>query len=154
MNEDSKIDLPIIQLISFDKLLRQYDVMAQSDNKMAQRIIDAAKPYPELRAGFNDVALLEKHKDVINIILQDIFSEVLTNNEIKAASLPYDNIIFNSSKRFKKILKDAGGDDFLPQMRNLPEHQMYIVACTVILNFHYGFNFDFKRPFFYRIKTV
>ncbi|MDO6817729.1 GAF domain-containing protein [Zobellia sp. 1_MG-2023] len=155
MNEDSKIDLPIIQLISFDKLLRQYDVMAKSDNitaaKMAQRIIDAAKPYPELRAGFNDVTLLEKHKDVINIILQDIFSEVLTNNEIKAASLPYDNIIFNSSKRFKKILKDAGGDDFLPQMRNLPEHQMYIVACTVILNFHYGFNFDFKRPFFYDI---
>ncbi len=155
MEKNYEGDLPITQLISFDKLLRQYDVMAKSDNvttaKMAQRILKIAAPYPELRDGFSDVTLLEKHKDVIDIILQDIFSEVLTNNEIKAASLPYNNIIFNSSKRFRRILKDAGGEDFLPEMRNLPEHQMYIVACTVILNFHYGFNFDFKRPFFYDI---
>ncbi|CAM3460297.1 GAF domain-containing protein [Zobellia roscoffensis] len=155
MEKNYGTDLPITQLISFDKLLRQYDVMAKSDNvtaaKMAQRILKTAEPYPELREGFSDASLLKKHKGVINIILQDIFSEVLTNNEIKTASLPYNNIIFNSSKRFRRILKDAGGDDFIPEMRNLPEHQMYIVACTVILNFHYGFNFDFKRPFFYDI---
>ncbi|WP_276169108.1 GAF domain-containing protein [Zobellia alginiliquefaciens] len=155
MEKNYENELPISRLISFDKLLRQYDAMAKGDNittaKMAQRILEAAAPYPELREGFSDPSLLKKHKDVIDIILQDIFSEVLTNNEIKAASLPYDNIIFNSSKRFRRILKDAGGVDFVPEMRNLPEHQMYIVACTVILNFYYGFNFDFKRPFFYDI---
>ncbi|WP_446051308.1 GAF domain-containing protein [Zobellia laminariae] len=155
MEKNYEADLPITQLISFNRLMEQYDVMAKSDNiteaKKAQRILKAAAPYPELRDGFNDVSLLKKHKDIINIILQDIFPKVVTNNEIKTASLPYNDVIFNSSKRFKKILKDAGGDDFIPQMRNLPEHQMYIVACTVILNFHYGFNFDFKRPFFYDI---
>ncbi|MDO6515719.1 GAF domain-containing protein [Zobellia uliginosa] len=147
--------LPIQQLISFDKLLRQYDAMAESDDvamaKKAKRILKMAEPFPELREGFSDVSLLKKHKEVINVILQDIFPEVLTDNEIKTASLPYSDVIFNSSQRFRNILKDAGGENFRPQMRNLPEDQMYIVASTVILNFHYGFSFDFKRPFFYDI---
>ncbi|MBU2948678.1 GAF domain-containing protein [Zobellia uliginosa] len=155
MKENFRKDLPISSLISFDKLLKQYDVMAKSGNDTvslkARRILEMAQPYPELREGFNDVSLLKKHKNVINFILQDIFPEVVTNNEIKTASLPYSDIIFNSSKRFKKILKDAGGEDFIPHMRNLHEDQMYILACTVVLNFHYGFNFDFKRPFFYDI---
>ena len=129
---------PLMQLISFNKLLEHYDVMAQSDDaffaKKAQRILDAQAPYPELRDGFTDTALLDKYKEVIQILLHDIFSEVLTKNEIKTASLPYDNVIFNSSKRFQNILENAGGKGFAPEMRNLPDDQMYVVACTVILN--------------------
>ena len=150
-------EFPLSQLISFNKLLERYEEMASSDDaylaERAKRILAAQAPYPELREGFTDESILEKHKDLIQIILQDLFSEVLTENEIKAASLPYDNIIFNSSKRFKKILKDAG-DDFVLEMRNMPEEHVYVIACTVIINFYYGFSLDFKRPFFYDIPDV
>jgi len=149
---------PLVQLISFNKLLDHYDVMAQSDDvffaKKAQRILDAQAPYPELRDGFTDLALLDKYKKVIQILLHDIFSEVLTKNEIKTASLPYDNVIFNSSERFQNILENAGGKGFVPEMRNLPDDQMYVVACTVILNVFYGYRLDFKRPFFYDIPDA
>lgn len=149
---------PLVQLISFNKLLEHYDVMAQSDDvffaEKAQRILDAQAPYPELRDGFTDSALLDKYKKVIQILLHDIFSEVLTKNEIKTASLPYDNVIFNSSKRFQNILENAGGKGFVPEMRNLPDDQMYVVACTVILNVYYGYRLDFKRPFFYDIPDA
>lgn len=149
---------PLVQLISFNKLLEHYDAMAQSDDvffaKKAQRILDAQAPYPELRDGFTDLALLDKYKKVIQILLHDIFSEVLTKNEIKTASLPYDNVIFNSSKRFQNILENAGGKGFVLEMRNLPDNQMYVVACTVILNFYYGYRLDFKRPFFYDIPDA
>ncbi|NJB71113.1 hypothetical protein GGR42_001575 [Saonia flava] len=148
-------DSPLIQLISFNKLLEQYDSMAKGKDKelakKAQLIIDAQAPYPELRDGFSDLSLLKKHKDVINIILQDTFSEVLTNNEIKTASLPFDDVVFNSSKRFQKILENAGGVGFVPHVRNYPERDVYIAACSIILNFHYGYNLDFRRPFFYDI---
>ncbi|SMC44523.1 GAF domain-containing protein [Cellulophaga tyrosinoxydans] len=146
---------PLNQVISFNKLLEHYDVMAKSDDKFiaekAKYILNAQAPYPELREGFTDVALLEKHKAVIKIILQDTFSEVLTKNEIKTASLPFNDIVFNSSERFKKILEDAGGKEFSPHLRDYPDHHLYILYCTVILNMHYGYQLDFKRPLFYDI---
>ena len=84
--------------------------------KKANEILNAQAPFPELREGFSDISLLKKYEHVINIILQDTFPEVLTNNEIKTASLPLDDVIFNSSKRFKKILENAGGKDFEPKL--------------------------------------
>lgn len=147
-------EMPMVHLISFDKLLKQYDAMAKSDDPLlaarAKEVLKAQEPYPFLRDGFDDVSLLEKHKDVIRIILQDSFAEVLSNNEIKAASLPYYDIVFNSSKRFQKILKDAG-KDFKPFIRNQEEGIDYIMGCSVILSYYYGFNLDFKRPYFYDI---
>ncbi len=153
---NDKLESPLSLLVSFNKLLKHYDVMAKSGDKFtalkAKYIVDAQAPYPELRDGFTDVTLLKKHEGVIKIMLQDLFSDVLTNNEIKTASLPYNNIVFNSSERFKKILKDAGGTDiFALSLRDLPNHHMYVLTCTVILNAYYGYDIDFKRPFFYDI---
>ncbi|MCL5245558.1 DUF4471 domain-containing protein [Cellulophaga sp. 20_2_10] len=154
MKFEHEIDLPLKSLVSFDKLLRQYDKMAVGNDlflaQKARFILNYQKSYPELRDGFTDLDLLEKHKDVINVILQDTFSEVLTKNEIKAASLPYANVIFNSSERFKKIIEDAG-EGFELEIKNVEERLNYIMASTVILNFHYGFNLDFRRPMFYEI---
>lgn len=144
---------PLIQVISFDKLLRQYDAMVESDNAFeaakAKFILEAQAPYPILREGFSDVSLLKKYEDVIKIILSDSFSEVLTSNEIKTASIPFDNVVFNSSKRFKKILKSAGGEEFIPVMRDFSDHQLYVMACTIVLSSYYGFQLDVKPPFFY-----
>ncbi|WBU90951.1 GAF domain-containing protein [Cellulophaga omnivescoria] len=154
MKVENEIELPLKSLVSFDKLLKQYDKMAVGNDvflaQKARFILNYQKPYPELREGFTDLNLLEKYKDVINVILQDTFSEVLTKNEIKAATLPYANVIFNSSERFKKIIEDAG-EGFVLEIKNVEDRLNYIMAGTVILNFHYGFNLDFRRPMFYEI---
>ncbi|MBU2995524.1 GAF domain-containing protein [Cellulophaga baltica] len=151
----NKFNSPLSMQVSFNKLLKHYDVMANSDDEFiaskAKYILDSQAPYPELRDGFTDVSLLDKHKDVIRIMLQDSFSEVLSDNEIKTASLPFGNIVFNSSNRFKKILKEAGGEAFAPVLNYMPDHFMYVLSCTVILSLHYGYTVDFKRPFFYDI---
>ena len=150
-------DAPMIQLVSFNKLLEHYDEQAKGDDaflaKKAKYVLEAQAPYPELRDGFDDLSLLEKHKDVIKIILADTFSAILTKNEIKAASTPYANLVFNSSERFQKILQDAG-EGFELEIRNMPEDLQYIIQCTVILNFYYGFKMDFKRPLFYDIPDA
>ena len=96
---------------------------------------------------------LEQHKDVISIILQDAFTDVLGENEIKAASLPYYNVVFNHSIRFKNILQ-AAGSDFNLAIRDQDEGIDYIMACTVILNFYYGYALDFSRPYFYDIPDA
>ena len=150
-------EMPMKHLISFDKLLKRYDAMAESDDPLlaarAKEVLDAQAPYPFLRDGFTDVKLLDKHKEVIKIILRDSFAEVLTENEIKAASLPYYDIVFNSSRRFQKILKEAG-PDYIPTIRNQEDGIDYIMGCSVILAYYYGFKLDFKRPYFYDIPDA
>ena len=148
------LESPMLLKISFNKLLTKYEELAKSDDEFlaakALRVLKAQEPYPELRDGFTDFSLLETYKREIGIILEDSFSDVLTVNEIKAASVPFQNLIFNSSERFKNIIK-AGGKDFDLKIKNMPEDDTYIIACTIILNFCYGYNLNFKRPFFYEI---
>ncbi len=148
------LESPLDIQISFNKLLERYEDLAKSEDSFiaakAKRILEEQKPYPKLREGFSDFSLLETYKKQIGVILQDSFSAVLTDNEIKTASVPFQNIIFNSSKRFQKIIETAG-DDFSLEIKNMPEDDTYIIACTVILNFCYGYNLNFKRPFYYQI---
>lgn len=154
---DNQSESPMQWLISFNKLVEQYEVLAKSDDEFlaakAKRVLKTQAPIPELREGFNDFSLLETYKKEIGIILQDLFSEVLTKNEIKTASVPFENIIFNSSERFKDIVATAG-EDFDLEIKNMPTDERYIIACTIILNFLYGFKVNFKRPFYYEIPDA
>ncbi|TLP82686.1 GAF domain-containing protein [Maribacter sp. ACAM166] len=146
--------MPIKHFICFDKLLKKYEKHLESGDSFlaetAKRIVDAQSGYPELREGFSDLRLLDKYREVIDNILQDTFTEALSSNEIKVASLPYTDVIIKTSKRFKQIIKEAG-DNFEPELRNSGEGMDYIMSCVVILNVHYGFDLDFSRPFFYDI---
>ncbi len=151
------IESPFELKISFSKLLEHYKQLTKSDDEFisakANRVLNSAENYPELSEGFSDTNILKAREKEIGIILQDSFSPVLTKNEIKTASVPFQNLIFNSSERFKNIIKTAG-DDFELEIKNMPKDDKYIIACTIILNFCYGYNLNFKRPFYYEIPDA
>ncbi|MEF3077775.1 GAF domain-containing protein [Winogradskyella poriferorum] len=154
MNINNHIESPLNVKVSFNKLLEKYELLMHSDKKAvvsnAKRVLQIAEDNPILREGFSDLSLFEKYEDEIAGILQDSFSPILTQNEIKTASIPLQDVIFNSSERFNSILKDAG-EDFELEIKNLPEDHNYIIACSIILKFCYGYDLSFKRPFFYEI---
>lgn len=143
--------------VSFNKLLEKYEQLAKSEDahlaSKAKRILEVQEPYPALRDGFCDLALLDTYQDQIKVLLQDSFADVLTDNEIKTASLPLHNIIFNSSERFKTIISEAG-DDFEITIHNLNDTESYVLLCTIVLYHCYGISLNFKRPFFYEIPDA
>ncbi|WP_418508518.1 GAF domain-containing protein [Corallibacter sp.] len=151
---NGNLESPFTLKISFNKLLEQYEELANSEDTFlsakSKRVLKTAEAYPELRQGFTNLEVLKERENEIKLLLQDSFSPVLTKNEIKTASMPFHDIIFNESERFKKIISDAG-DDFKLTINNLPEDYLYIAACTIILNIKYGYDLNFKRPFFYEI---
>ncbi|NNC33878.1 MAG: GAF domain-containing protein [Croceitalea sp.] len=150
-------EAPLNQLVSFNKLLEYYDAQLKSKDpylvKRAKFVLDAQEPYPELREGFSDLSILDKRKDVIKIILEDTFAPMLTKNEIKTATIPFANLVFNSSERFQNIIQQAG-KGFELEIRNMPDNLQYVLQCTVILAHYYGFKLDFKRPLFYDIPDA
>nr|WP_321221873.1 GAF domain-containing protein [uncultured Psychroserpens sp.] len=153
-NINENIESPFKLMVSFDKLLTHYEELAQSDDEFiaakARRVLRTAEGFPELRDGITNPEDLITREKEISVILQDSFSRILTKNEIKTASVPFHNLIFNSSERFKSIISTAG-KDFELEIKNMPKDDTYIIACTFILSFCYGYNINFKRPFYYEI---
>lgn len=119
----------------------------------ARTLLEEAAAVPELRYGITDTKQIEANEDLIRRLLADFFPAALTLNEIKAINIPYANVIFNHSQRFKNILK-AAGPDFHMQLMDFDAHQFYVFSCCLILNEYYGTELDFSRPLFYQIPSA
>ena len=150
-------DFPLDIKISFHKIIEKYSVQVVSEQssiakEYMENVLEYVASFPKLIEGIEDPEELNKYKDAIHILLQDLFPDILSQNEIKAASIPFHNLVFNSSKRFKAILANAG-DDFELSMRNMDEDMYYIYGCILVLNHHYGYHIDFSRPLYYDIPN-
>ncbi|TPN82445.1 GAF domain-containing protein [Aquimarina algicola] len=147
-------DFPLDIWISFSKFFEHYRDALKSDNPLlksrAGQILKIAEEYPDLEKGIKDLENVEKLQTQINLVLEDSFSDVLQQNEIKVATVPFHNIELKSTQRYKNIIK-AAGKGFEPKIKNLDEDHYYIMGCSIILGLYYGYNIDFKRPFFYDI---
>ncbi|MCG8892505.1 GAF domain-containing protein [Tenacibaculum finnmarkense] len=148
------IDLPLQLNISFEKIYDRLKIYANDTehpfNASARVIIAKVNKYPELINGFSDLCLLDKHEDIIAVLLEALFPEMLTLNEIKAATIPFSFTSFKFTKRLKNILENAG-EDYVLKVRDFENDKMYIMACTFILNMVYNYPIDLKRPFYFDI---
>ena len=149
-------DFPLDIRISFSKFFEKYRKYSDSDNDLLKersgRVLSVAKQFPQLEEGIK-ADEVEGLLPQINIILEDTFAQILQSNEIKIASIPFNNLVLKASDRYKNIIK-AAGPDFEPCIKNLDEDNYYIMGCSIILNNFYGYAIDFKRPFFYDIPDA
>lgn len=145
---------PFETIISFHKLIESFEQIALSNvdyrSNYAKAILKEIEAYPEFRTGIRDYSTIKDNEALIKNIAADLFPTALTNNEIKAITIPFQNISFNYTERFKKILRNAG-DEFYMEIRDFDDHQFYINNCCLILSAYYHQNIDFNKPFFYDI---
>ncbi|MBK1895418.1 ligand-binding sensor domain-containing protein [Chryseobacterium paridis] len=152
-----KKDAPFQVIISFKKYLDVLEHIKYNDRleyrvNYAESLIDKTKKFPELKDGFEDVSLLEKHEELIRLLLADLFPTGLTNNEIKAASIPLSKITFNYTERFKDILKDAG-KDFEIELRNIGDDEFYVFCCCLIVQSYFKKDIRSTMPLYYDIPN-
>ncbi len=150
-------DFPLDIWISFSKFFEQYRAFLKSDNELirdrAERVLNIVEQYPELESGIKEEERVIELLPQIDLILEDSFAQVLQQNEIKIATIPFHNTVLKSTKRYQNIIKVAG-EDFEPQIKNLDEDHYYIMGCSIILSTYYGYTIDFRRPFFYDIPDA
>lgn len=152
-----KKDAPFQVFISFKKYLDVLEHIRYNDRleyrvNYAESLIEKTKNFKELRDGFQDTSLLDKHEELIRLLLADLFPTGLTNNEIKAASIPLSDITFNYTERFKNILKDAG-KDFEIELRNIDDDEFYVFCCCLILQSYFKKDIKSTFPFYYDIPN-
>lgn len=147
-------ETPFIAQISFHKLIETLESIAASNVdyrvNYAKALLKEINRLPAFKTGIEDLSLIEQHAELIRNLLADLFPTALTHNEIKAVAIPFHNVTFNYTERFKKILADAGVD-FDMYIRDYENKLFYIMNCCMILNAHYNQNIDFSTPLFYDI---
>lgn len=150
-------DFPMKIHVSFEKLIESYQSYLTEDNDThlrdrAKQVLAIANEHPELIDGLTDITDVQALQSQIDLILADLFSDILQQNEIKIACLPFNEFIIKSSRRYDNIIHDAG-EDFQVEISNFDKDHMYIMGCSIILKMN-GFNIDFRRPFFYDIPDA
>ncbi|WP_062054917.1 GAF domain-containing protein [Aquimarina longa] len=150
-------DFPLDIWISFSKFFEYYRELSKSDNELvkdrALRVLKIADEYPELEIGIGEEKRVHELSPQIDLILEDSFAQILQQNEIKIATIPFHNSVLKSSKRYQDIIK-AAGNDFEPEIKNLNQDHYYIMGCSMILGSYYDYTIDFRRPFFYDIPDA
>lgn len=152
-----KKDAPFKIFISFKKYLDVLEHIRYNDRleyrvNYVESLIEKTKNFQELKEGFQDISLLEKNEELIRLLLADLFPTGLTHNEIKAASIPFSNITFNYTERFKSILKDAG-KNFEIEIRNIDDDEMYIFCCCLILQNYFKKDIRTTIPLYFDIPN-
>ena len=151
--------LPVQLQISFRKI---YELIVQYASKdyekhpfhsAAIKIKIEIEKNPFLIDGFSDFSLVEKHREIIDIMLEPLFPELLQNNEIKAAVIPYNFKIIKLSSLLQDVVKNAGANFELKIRNNDPDY-MYRQACSFILESHYGYDIELLRPMHFDIPNT
>ncbi len=143
--------------LSFNKIIEHWEQLAISANDsrsgLARHILKEIEPYPEFRTGITNLAPVKNNPELIGLLLSELFPAALTDNEIKAITLPYQHLLINPTKRLQNILNSAN-PPFDIYISDSDDHQLYIMSCCLIMNRFYGTRFDFTRPLFYNIPTA
>jgi hypothetical protein len=150
-------DNPFQIHISFHMLIAHLEKVAAEGNgyaaERAQLLLKEIEPYPELRNGITDSTQITGNLPVIEHLLADLFPTALSDNEIKAVTVPFHHVIINHTNRLKGILKDAG-PHFDMSIRDFDDHQFYVMSCCLVLNAFYNTKLDFGKPMFYDIPAA
>lgn len=131
---------PFKPLISFHKIVEMLEerlqVLSGFQAIYISDLLQEIRKYPELIEGIESVEEFEKYESVIRVLLADLFPMLLSNNEIKAVTIPYYFNILNLTQRFQRILEEAG-PDFKLSLRGLSEQNWFIFNCCFIIKSYF-----------------
>ena len=146
-------DNPFQIRLSFHKIIAYLEKTAPDERDAKTKLLlEDLVHHPELREGITEIGQVENNAELIARISVELFPPLLTDNEIKAISIPYQGLIFNYTRRFSQIIR-AAGENFEITIRNFDDHQFYIFSCCLILNQFYGTSIDFAKPLFCDIPS-
>lgn len=147
-------ELPFPYRFHFSELIDMLqDKVNRDQHTQNSALLEELSRYPEFRTGFSSPQAILLRKDLLSELLETMFPKMLTSSEIKAVTLPYWELVFNETDRFKNILT-AAGPDFRLRIRDFNAHQGYILCCCLVLNKFYQTGIDFSKPLFLDIPAA
>ncbi len=148
-------ELPFTSFVNFGKLFEFWEGQMTDGTDLekdhAKYVLDKLSKVPALREPFMGTDLIEQHPDEIELLFSCLFPTALQENEIKSATLPFHRYFFNPTKRFQRILKNAGAADAVV-FRNMED--IYFIAASFVLSVGYKINLNHSSPMIFDIPDT
>lgn len=108
-------------------------------------LLNRVYSHPTLAQDSISLDCIHENEEILQEVFEVIFPFALTHNEIKAVALPFQEFVFNSTERFRNIVKDSN-QQYEITWRDFDQHKYYIMCCCIIMNLYFKRSFDLNRP--------
>ncbi len=147
-----KTDFPFRTRLNLSSLIQYWENNLSSNNILQnfpkEKIFKMIEEAPKLKEPIDDLSVLNKHKELLGLLMSAIMPPALVDKEIAAALVPFNFQGFYSTPAYRKIMPlDEIRTDIVSNMKdNNMEKGKVIRASIFILNKFYGTNINFDLP--------
>lgn len=148
---------PFKAVLSLRLLIDYWKDTLQKQNVPAfmSGLLEQIELAPELREPITDMAIVEKHRSLINFLMSAVMPSANTEQEMVTAILPFQFTSFHSTPAFDRVLNfsEKVEDQIIT---NIPGNQMVlgktVQACLLILHKYYKTDIKLDKPILFTIK--
>ena len=151
---------PFSTRLSFASLLKDWEAKRQHEDEvigqMALKVSEYLKDAPELLEPIDDYQLLEKHKQIISILIAGLLPMSQRQQQLAIVSNPFNPNGFYVTPRLQQMMahnKDQHHHHSSAKDKKFLETFMLIRPCVEILNEFYGQHVIMDSPMVYTIKN-
>ena len=113
-----------------------------------RQVLDATTKAPELLNPIDDLSLLDRHRELVDVLMTEVFPPASWMNDYDAAMLPFQLRSFYSTPAFKQLLSDSKGGvrGLINLDREALESARLLNAYALILRHYYNIELGFDYP--------
>lgn len=149
--------IPFRSRLSFMPLIRRIEERTEqrgaTEGLLTREILERLKNTPELREPIEDLRLLEKHKDVVEMLLSFILSPIMRETELAKLSVPFNLNAFYYTPALKELTSSHKVNYIINSSKEVIYCATVVGACSLILNKFYGQEIRVATPFSMTVET-
>ena len=139
------------------KLLIEYWEKAIASGKIpfGEPLLEHLIRVPELKVPVSDLAVLDKHRDLVTYLMSAVIAPAQTDRELTVATVPFHFKSFFETQAFRKSidLEQIGNS----AMINIPGSDLVvgktIQACLFIVQQFYNVRVNFDKPILFTVRN-
>lgn len=149
-------NFPFRSVLSLKLLIDYWEQSIQNGAvpSFVKGLLEQLQNAPELRKPIEDVAVLDKHRDLVNFLMTAVIPAAQNDIELSAATIPFQFQSFFSTRAFDRTLSFAQIEESAKV--NIPGQDIRtgktIHACLLILQQFYGVEINFDKPILFTIR--
>jgi hypothetical protein len=113
-----------------------------------RQVVNEARKVPELLNPIDDLSLLDRHRELIDVLMTEVFPPASWANDYAAAMFPFQLRTFYATPAFEGLLSDAAGGvrGRINLDPNTVASARMLNAYSLILRKYYGIELGFDYP--------
>jgi hypothetical protein len=136
--------IPFRTRLSFQPLIQRIELNVASndfaESFLAKSILERLEKAPAMREPIDDPGLLEKHRDLLQLMMLELFPTAMRKVQLSKISAPFEMAPVYMTPAFEEMWCNDQVDYTVSKSANLINCTTVVRACSFILNRFYGQN--------------